>query len=216
MIRVHHLNMSRSQRILWLLEELGVPYEVVRYQRDAKTNLAPPELKAIHPLGKSPVIEDDGKIISETGAIAEYLVRAHPKGSFSAPSEQQTFWLHYAEGSAMPPLVMYLVFSRMPDRVPFFLRPVARMIVKGAIDGFVLPQVKTHMAFWEDALAKQEWFGGAEISAADVLMSFPVQAVAARFGVSDYPRLGAFLKRVEERPAYKRALETGGPFSLLQ
>ena len=219
MITVHHLNDSRSQRVLWLLEELGLDYEVKRYQRDAKTMLAPPELRAIHPLGKSPVIDDGAERLAETGAIVEYLLEAHgPGGLKPAPGTPEarrfTYWLHYAEGSAMTPLLLKLIFSQIPKRVPWPARPVARGIARGMNDRMIDPQLAAHTAYWEAELARSEWFAGNAFSAADIMMSFPVEAAGSRMGYGpEKPRLRAFLERIHARPAYQRALEAGGPYS---
>jgi glutathione S-transferase len=221
-LTVHHLNNSRSQRVLWLLEELGVPYELRRYQRDAKTMLAPPELRQVHALGKSPVVTDGDAVIAESGAILEYLVERHGGGSLApragTPERlRYTYWMHYAEGSAMPPLVMKLVFLRVKSAaMPFFVRPVARAVADKVLSGFVEPQIRLHLGYMEAELAKSEWFAGAAFSAADVQMSFPLEAAAARGGLGpEFPRLQAFLDRIHARPAYQRALEKGGPYELL-
>ncbi len=226
MIKVHHLNNSRSQRVLWMLEELDLPYEVVRYERDARSMLAPAALRAVHPLGKSPVLEFDEQVLAESGAILETLVERYDHDHrFSPPPipvdahERRRFryWLHYAEGSAMPPLLMSLVFSRLKTApMPFFARPIARGIADKALSGFVGPQVKLHMDYWEDELRKHEWFAGDRFTAADVQMSFPVEAAAQRAGDAARPRLRAFLDRIHARPAYQRALERGGPFELMR
>ena len=222
MLTVHHLNNSRSQRVLWLLEELEVPYEVKRYQRDLKTLLAPSSLKKVHPLGKSPVITDGELTIAESGAIIEYLVERHGKGRLvpapgTAARRRYTYWLHYAEGSLMPLLVMKLVFRRITTvPVPFFVKPVVRTIVKNVNAGFLDPQLRQHLGFLEAELTKNAWFAGEEFSAADIQMSFPVEAAAARGGLGpDFPRLHAWLERIQARPAYRRALEKGGPFEVL-
>ncbi|MDP3801435.1 glutathione S-transferase family protein [Brevundimonas sp.] len=219
MITVHHLNDSRSQRVLWLLEELGLPYEVKRYQRDARTMLAPPALKAVHPLGKSPVL-DDGEIrVAETGAVVEYLLETHPGSGLRPPAGTEaarrfTYWLHYAEGSAMTPLLLKLIFTAIPGRVPFLVRGVARGISKGMNARMIDPQIAAHTAYWEAELARSEWFAGDAFSAADIMMSFPVEAAGSRVGYGpDKPRLKAFLQRIHARPAYQRALERGGPYS---
>ena len=219
MITVHHLNDSRSQRVLWLLEEMGVPYEVKRYQRDAKTNLAPPALKAIHPLGKSPVLDDGEARLAETGAIIEYLLETHP-GSGLRPAagteagRRLTYWLHYAEGSAMTPLLLKLIFTVLPKRVPFLARGVAKGISKAMNTNMIDPQVTSHTAYWEAELARSEWFAGDAFSAADIMMSFPIEAAGSRVGYgADKPRLKAFLQKIHARPAYQRALERGGPYS---
>jgi glutathione S-transferase len=222
MITVHHLNNSRSQRVLWLLEELGLDYEVKRYQRDARTMLAPPELRQVHPLGKSPVISDESQVVAESGAIIEYLVDRYGHGRLR-PAEgsperlRYTYWLHYAEGSAMPPLLLSLVFARLREApAPFFVRPILRGIADKAMAGFVRPQLQTHLDFMEAELAKAEWFAGEEFSAADIQMSFPIEAAATRGGLAaSRPRLMAFLQRIHARPAYQRALERGGPYQLL-
>lgn len=220
MITVHHLNNSRSQRVLWLLEELGVEYEVKRYQRDAKTMLAPPELKAVHPLGKSPVITDGGSTIAESGAIVEYLVGRYGKGRL-IPAEgtperlRYSYWLHYAEGSIMPLLVMKLIFSHIPPSVPALIRPIAHAIVKGVNSKFLGPNLKTHVEYIESELGKSSWFAGEEFSAADIQMSFPAEAIAARGGQAP-PKLAAFLQRIHARPGYQRALQKGGPYDLLR
>jgi len=223
MIKVHHLNNSRSQRVLWLLEELDVAYEVIRYERDPVTMLAPKSLRAVHPLGKSPVITDDGRTIAESGAIIDYVIEYHGHGRLApAPGTPErlryTYWLHYAEGSAMPPLLLKLVFQRLPKgRVPAPLRPLVRMVAQRAQTSFIDPQVIMHMNYWEDELGKSPWFAGAEFSAADIQMSFPAEAAASRFGLdARYPRLRSYLDRIHARPAYQRALARGGPYELLR
>jgi len=222
MITVHHLNNSRSQRVLWLLEELGLDYTVVRYQRDAATMLAPAALRAVHPLGKSPVLVDGDDTLAESGAILEYLVERYDAARRFAPSPgtpehlRYRYWLHYAEGSAMPPLLMSLVFSRIRRApMPFFARPIARRIADKAMRGFVGPQVALHLDYMEAELGRQRWFAGEDFSAADIQMSFPVEAAAARAGLERYPNLHGFLDRIHARPAYQRALAQGGPFDLL-
>ncbi len=219
MITVHHLENSRSQRVLWLLEELEVPYEVKRYQRDPKTHYAPPELAQVHPLGKSPVITDGKLTVAETGAIVEYLVDTHgpqmrpPAGTPEA--RRYTYWLHFAEGSAMPPLLMKLVFDRIKTApMPFFARPIARTIADKVLAGFVTPNVERQLAFMEGELTQRPWFAGRDFTAADVMMSFPLEAAAQRAGLdARYPKLQDWLARIHARPAYRRALERGGPYS---
>jgi glutathione S-transferase len=219
MIIVHHLADSRSQRVLWLLEELGLPYEVKRYERDPKTMLAPPELRAIHPLGKSPVVDDGDIRVAETGAIVDYLLDAHGQGRLkpapgTAEARRFTYWLHYAEGSAMTPLLLKLVFSQLPKRAPGLMKPVVNAIAAKAQSGFVDPQLKSHVDYWDAELGKSEWFAGDAFTAADIMMSFPVEAGATRaFRREDKPRLAAFLDRIHARPAYQRALERGGPYA---
>ena len=221
MLIVHHLENSRSQRVLWLLEELGVPYEVKRYARDKKTMLAPPELRAVHPLGKSPVVTDDGVVIAESGAIVEYLIERYGAGRFvpAAGSPERlryTYWLHYAEGSAMPPLLLKLVFEKMKSGpVPFFVRPLVRAVANKVLDMFVDPQLKLHLGYMESELGKSPWFAGEELTGADIQMSFPLEAAASRASATPMPNITAFLERVHARPAYQRALERGGPYELL-
>ncbi len=221
MITVHHLEHSRSQRVLWLLEELRLPYEVERYERDKKTSLAPPELQAIHPLGKSPVITDGKTTVAETGAIVEYLVEqagdALRPAAGTPERHRYTYWLHFAEGSAMPPLVMALIFNRIKKApMPFFARPIAKAIANNVLDGFIKPDLKRQLAFMESELAARPWFTGRAFSAADVMMSFPIEAASSRGALkSNFPNLNGFLERIHERPAYKRALDRGGPYSLL-
>lgn len=220
MLTLHHLNNSRSQRILWLLEELGVPYDIKRYQRDPVTMLAPAELKAVHPLGKSPVVTDGTLTLAESGLIVEYLIERHGKGRFApAPGSDARldfrYWLHYAEGSLMPLLLMKLVFRRVAQTpAPFYIRPVLRKVAHGAQQGFVDPQLKLHLDYLEARLGNSEWFVDNTLSGADMQLSFPLEAASARVGFADYPRLAAFLARVHARPAYQRALEKGGPYRL--
>lgn len=221
MIVVHHLNNSRSQRILWMLEELGVPYEVKRYEREPSLQ-APASLRAVHPLGKSPVITDGDKTLAESGAILEYLADTYGGGRLRpAPGTPErihyTYFLHYAEGSLMPLLFMKLVFGRIPDRLPFFMKPVGRAISAGANKQLLDPQIGNHFMFLESELAKRDWFAGPEFSAADIQMSFPLEAAAARApAVRQMPKLSAWLDRIHARPAYKLALDKGGPYELMK
>ncbi|SEU38705.1 glutathione S-transferase [Stigmatella erecta] len=221
MILVHHLNNSRSQRVLWLLEELGLEYEVKRYERDPKTMLAPPSLKAIHPLGKSPVITDGGHTLAESGAIIEYLVDRYGQGRLKPPEGsperlRYTYWMHYAEGSAMPPLLMGLVAARIRSApAPFFVRPIVRGVAAKLQDTFVGPQTKLHLDYMEGELSQRTWFAGEDFTAADIQMSFPLEAASGRAGLdASRPKLWAFLERIHARPAYQRALQKGGPFSM--
>ncbi len=223
MITVHHLNNSRSQRVLWLLEELGADYGIVRYERDPKTMLAPGSLKAVHPLGKSPVITEDGLTVAESGAIIEYLVERHGKGRLVPPSGtperlRYTYWLHFAEGSAMSPLLLALIFGRLPRQpMPFLVRPIVRTLSDKVMKTLVTPQLRTQQRFMESELAKSAWFAGEEFTAADIQMSFVVEASATRGGLgADHPKLTAWLERIHARPAYRRALEKGGPYELLR
>ena len=219
MITVHHLNNSRSQRVLWLLEELGVPYEIKRYQRDPQTMLAPPELRAVHPLGKSPVITEGGVTLAESGAIIEHLAEREGRlvpARGSPEWQRYRYWMHYAEGSLMPPLLMKLVFDRLgKSKAPFFARPIVRAVAAKAKQGYIQPQIDLHLDYLEGELGKSTWFAGEEFSAADIQMSFPIEAAAARGGLdARRPRLTAFLERIHARPAYRRALERGGEFRL--
>jgi glutathione S-transferase len=223
MIVVHHLNNSRSQRVLWLLEELGLDYQVRRYQRDAKTMLAPPELRAVHPLGKSPVIEDAGQVLAESGAIVEYLAERYGEGRLVPPAGtperlRYRYWLHFAEGTAQPPLLLKLLFDRVEKGpMPFFVRPVARAIARRAKDTFIQPNIDRNLDFMERELDKREWFAGAGFSAADVQMSFPLEAAVVRGGLdAKRPRLMGFLERIHARPAYRRAIDKGGEYALLR
>jgi glutathione S-transferase len=221
MITVHHLNNSRSQRVLWLLEELGVPYEVQKYQRDAKTMLAPPELTRVHPLGKSPVLTDNGVTVAESGAVIEYLLETYGRGRLVPPAGTEerrrfTYWLHFAEGSAMPPLLLKLIFDRIGSGqgMPFFVKPIARGIADKVKRLMVEPNLKRQLDFMEGELARSDWFAGPEFSAADIQMSFPVEAAAQRAGLdASRPRLLAYLRKIHARPAYQHALERGGPYS---
>jgi glutathione S-transferase len=223
MIVVHHLNNSRSQRVLWLLEELGLEYEIRRYERDPKTMLAPASLRAVHPLGKSPLLTDGPLTLAESGAIIEYLIERYGNGRYAPAAGtperlRYTYWLHYAEGSAMPPLLLKLAFDRVANGpVPFFVKPVAKAISHRVLTTFVKPQIELHLDFMEAELEKNRWFAGNEFSAADVQLSFPLEAAAARAGLdARRPKLMAFLERIHARPAYQRALERGGEYALLR
>lgn len=224
MITVHHLEASRSQRILWLLEELGVPYKLKVYKRDTKTRLAPAALKAVHPLGKSPVITDDGETIAESAAILEYLVErygAQGKGELAhlqplpgTPEYRQSrFWMHYAEGSLMNWLVMKLVFMTIPKQpMPFFVKPIARKLCEQVQAKLIDPNMSTALDFMEAHLTEHTWFAGEQISIADFQMSFAVEAALARGAdPGKLPKLVAFKTRMQSRPAYQRAIEKGGP-----
>lgn len=218
MIIVHHLENSRSQRVLWLLEELGLDYEVKRYERNKTTMLAPPELYAIHPLGKSPVIEENGIVVAETGAIFEYVRDTHGAGDLavepgSAAARDVAYWLHYAEGSAMNPLLMKLVFTQLPNRAPVLMKPLVKSVANKALTGFVDPRVAEHVSFWDSALETTGWFAGDKMTLADIMMSFPLEAAAARGGAAEKPNIAAFLDRIHARPAYQRALQRGGPYA---
>jgi glutathione S-transferase len=205
MLTVHHLNDSRSQRIIWLLEELDLPYEIKFYQRDAVTSLAPPELKAVHPLGKSPVMSDGDATIIESGAIIDYIVRHHGGGQLapatgSAAYEAYVQWLHYAEGSAMLPLMLKLYAGRLGEAAA----PLAPRIDS---------EIANHLGFVESSLAGRDWLVANALSGADIQMSF-VGEIAGRYGLhATHPNIGAWVKRFQARDAYKRALEKGGPYS---
>lgn len=206
MIVVHHLNNSRSQRVLWLLEELGIEYEIKCYERDAKTMLAPASLLLVHPLGKSPMITDADLTLAESGAIIEYLVDRYGNGRLVPASGtperlRYTYWLHYAEGSAMPPLLLQLIFDRFGT------------VDTGAKSGFITPQIKLHYDYIESELRKSTWFVGEELTAADIQMSFPLELLAMHAEeIESRPKLKEFLDRIHARPAYKRALDRGGKY----
>jgi len=222
MIVVHHLNNSRSQRVLWLLEELELPYEIKRYKRDPQTMLAPTSLREVHPLGKSPVITDGKLTLAESGAIIEYLIERYGNGRLvpglgTLEHLRYTYWLHYAEGSAMPPLLLKLIFDQIEKNpMPFFVRPIARAIVSRVKSSFIEPQLAQHLDYMEAELGKSTWFTGNEFTAADIQMSFPLEAAVARGGLNaSRPKLMAFLNRIHTRPAYQQALERGGAYELL-
>jgi glutathione S-transferase len=204
-ILVHHLENSRSQRVLWLLEELELPYEVRRYERDRKTMLAPPELRKVHPLGKAPLIEDEGRVIAETGAIAEYLVekeggRLGPPANRDAVLRYRHF-LHYAEGSMMPPLFGLLIINRLGLLGRPAKAPVQKMLDQ-------------HLDWLETELGERSWFAGDEFTAADIMMSFPLEASRSRGGLDgSRPNLIDWLERIHARPAYAAALAKGGPYA---
>ena len=220
MITVHHLDDSRSQRVLWLLEELGVDYRIERYARDKANRLAPASLKKIHPLGKSPVVEDDGLIIAETGAIVEYLIERYGEGRF-APARtspdhlKYRYWMHFAEGSAMPQLLLKLFFTRIKEtKMPFFAKPIANSIADRVLADYVDPNLADQMSFVDAELAASTWFVGEDLTGADVMMIFPLEAGGDRVaGGGRYRNVQAFVERAHSRPAYQRALEKGGPYA---
>jgi glutathione S-transferase len=221
MITVHHLNNSRSQRVLWLLEELELPYTIVRYERDPKTMLAPKELQAIHPLGKSPVITDGDATLAESGAILEYLVETYGNGRLAPPpgtpeARLYRYFLHYAEGSLMPFLLLRLIMTKVRRaKMPFFAKPIAKKIADGVSAQFVTPNLARHIAFLDAHLATHAWFAGPELTAADIQMSYPCEAILARAGdLGEVSRIRAIVERMHARPAYKRALEKGGPYAM--
>ena len=222
MITLHHLENSRSQRVLWLLEELGLPYEIRRYQRNPDNSMAPPELMRVHPLGKSPVITEGAVTVAESGAIIEYLLDAHGNGRLRPPADTPerrlfTYWLHFAEGSAMPYLLLQLVFDKVKAApVPFFLKPVLKGVAAKVTDGYIAPNIRRQLEYMQAELAQRPWFAGTEFSAADVQMSYPLEAAEARLGLKGrYPALADWLARIHARPAYGRALEAGGPYSVI-
>ncbi|KEZ79297.1 glutathione S-transferase [Salinisphaera hydrothermalis] len=219
MITVHHLADSRSQRVLWLLEELEIPYEVERYARDPKTMLAPEALKRVHPLGKSPVITDAHRTVAETGLIVDYIVREHGGGRLApAPGSEEylryQYWLHYAEGSLMPPLLLQFVFDTVETKAPWLARPMARAISGQVKKQWIRPQRLLHFDYLENELRSHEWFVGDTFSAADIMLSFPIEAAVSRGGAGERcPKLREFVARIHARPAYRRALERGGPYA---
>ncbi|MDV3468956.1 glutathione S-transferase [Stenotrophomonas sp. C3(2023)] len=218
---VHHLENSRSLRVLWMLEELGLDYEVKQYARDPRTLLAPEALRRVHGLGKAPVLQDRDHVVAESGAILEYLADCYDPGHELSPPASPAdgeerlayrYWMHYAEGSAMPPLLLTLVFSRLRKApMPFFARPFATRIADRAEAAFVGPQRRLHLDWMEQRLASSTWFAGPRFTAADIQMSFPLQAAAQRGGgLGDRPALRGFVERIEQRPAYLRAVARGG------
>lgn len=219
MIIVHHLNNSRSQRVLWLLEELNIPYEIKRYERDPKTIRAPKSLQDVHPLGKSPVITDGDITVAESGAIIDYLVRTYAKETLlpedsSAEFRDYQYWMHFSEGSLMPPLLMRMLFEKVKTSpMPFFIKPVAKMIADKVLSTFVNPEITLNMGFVDQYLGKHTWFTGGNLSGADFQMSFPLEAsVAAGAIANKYPNIHAYVKRFQARDAYLKALEKGGDY----
>ena len=220
MLTLHHLNNSRSQRILWLLEELGVDYKIEFYQRDSKTNLAPDSLRAVHPLGRSPVLTTPHGAIAESGAIVEYLVRHHATDAFSVPQDpealqQYWFWLHFAEGSLMPPLVANLVLekARQKGSKPFFIKPITNKLIDGILNAYYGPNLAQSLRYVESYLAKNTWFAGDAPSGADVQMIFPLESLVASGRAKDFTAIQGYVKRVHAREAYKAALEKGGEYA---
>ncbi len=221
MIVVHHLNNSRSQRVLWLLEELGLDYEIVPHVREPGTNFAPESVRAVHPLGKLPVIVDGALTLAESGAILEYLLHRYGGGRLVPPAGsadwvRYQYWMHYAEGSAMPLLLLKVLFDQIETaQVPFFVRPVTRGLARRVKEMLVRPQIGRHLDFLEAELGKSQWFAGETMTAADIQMSFPVQGAAARAGLdATRPRLMAYIQCIEARPAWQRAVARGGPYRL--
>jgi glutathione S-transferase len=222
MLTVHHLENSRSQRILWLLEEMGVDYDIKSYARDKKTSLAPPELVAIHPLGKSPVITDDDISVAESGAIMEYLLGKYDDESLwpaesTAERRACTYWLHYAEGTFAPLMIIALLMGKIETApMPFFAKPIARGLAGKVRESYLDANVKRNLDFMESTLGETTWFCGDLFSAADIQMSFAIEAAEVRTNLhEDYPNLAEYLDRIRARPAYKAAIEKGGPYGLL-
>ena len=220
MVVVHHLEDSRSQRILWILEELGVDYRIKRYARDPKTALAPASLRKVHPLGKAPVITDQGQTYAESGVIIEYLAREYGDERWAPQPDHDTYWqfaywMHYAEASMMPPLLLKLVFDKLRTGPgPFFVKPVLRKIADEVDKAFINQQIKTHFSYVDDYLSDHEWFAGHDISAADIQMSFPLEAALARGTIDDsYPAIVAYVQRFQAREAYRKALKRGGDYA---
>ena len=219
MLIVHHLENSRSQRILWLLEELGVAYEIQHYARDKKSSLAPPELFAVHPLGKSPVITDEGVTIAESGLIVEYLIEKYGDGrlmpAIGTPEHLQfRYWLHYAEGTFMPLMVITAILNRIETApMPFFMKPIAKIIAHRTKAAYSGPNIRLNLDYLEATLQKSTWFCGSEMSGADIMMSFPIETAAMRTSLAEnHPALEEFRQHVRELPAYQRAIEKGGPY----
>lgn len=217
MVTVHHLQNSRSQRILWLLEELGVPYTIQEYQRDRKSNLAPKALKDIHPLGKAPVITDGSQTIAESGAIVEYLIENYGRGGWQPKPgtdnwQRYRFAMHFAEGSLMPQLVIGLLLSTAKAKSPFFAKPIIKALEQGVQKQYLKPTLSAQVGYLENELAKSPWFAGDEPSGADVMMSFPLEAMKARGLLNDYPKLTEWVSRVHARPAYQAALKKSGKY----
>lgn len=220
MLTLHHLNNSRSQRILWLLEELGVDYEIEHYQRDSKTNLAPDSLRGVHPLGRSPVLSTPDGAIAESGAIVEYLVHTHAKEHFVMPTagkdrQQYWFWLHFAEGSLMPPLVANLVLEKAREKgsKPFFIKPITNKLIDGILNAYYGPNLAQSLRYVESYLSRNTWFAGEAPTGADIQMIFPLESLVASGRARDFSAIQGYVKRVHARPAYQRALEKGGEYA---
>ncbi|NMH59901.1 glutathione S-transferase [Alteromonas ponticola] len=218
MLTLHHLNDSRSQRILWLLEELGAEYQLEVYQRDQKTGLAPTELKAIHQLGRAPVLTTENGTLAESGAIIEYLVKHYADATFAAPSDEKNyqsylFWMHFAEGSLMPPLVAMKVLFKAREKTPLLFKPVVNKMVEGIIRAYYGPNLEQSLKYIESWLSSHEWFAGNQPTGADVQMSFPLESLVATGRAKSYPAITEFVQRIHARPAYQAALKKGGEYS---
>ncbi len=220
MLTVHHLNNSRSQRILWLLEELGVEYEIKSYDRDVETQLAPDELKQIHPLGKSPVVVDGTEVLAESGAIIDQLGYKYGYGEWVPRRDNKKYkpymyWLHYAEGSLMSPLLLKIVFDKVKtSKMPFFVKPVAHGIANKVMESFVTPNIKKHFNYVEQHLSANKYFAGDDMTGADIQMSFPLEASVAKKAITaiSHPHIYQYVDNFQARPAYQRALEKGGDY----
>ena len=220
MLTVHHLNNSRSQRILWLLEELGVEYQIKFYERNAETQLAPDELKKVHPLGKSPVVTDGDDVLAESGAIIDHLGYKYGYGEWvprrnSKKYQPYMYWLHYGEGSLMPPLLLKIVFDKVKSaKMPFFVKPIAHGIANKVMDSFVTPNIKNHFAYVEKHLSENKYFAGDDITGADIQMSFPLEASVAKGAITaiSHPHIYQYVDDFQARPAYKKALKKGGEY----
>jgi glutathione S-transferase len=219
MITVHHLNNSRSQRVLWLLEELGLDYKIEKYLRDPNTMRAPEELRAVHALGKSPVLADGDITIAESGAIIDYIIATygpHLKPAPGTPAYRHYVqWMHFAEGSAMPPLLVKLLMDRIATApAPLFIKPIMKMIATKTRDNFYGPELTNLFHYLDLALSQSDWFAGDDFSGADIQMSFPVEAAVTR-GVVDasHSRLHQWVKTIQARPAYQTALQKGGEYA---
>ncbi len=218
MLTLHHLNDSRSQRILWLLEELNVPYQLETYQRDPKTSLAPAPLKAVHPLGRAPLLTTEHGTMAESGAIIEYLIGQYANENCCAPEaakdyQDYLFWMHFAEGSLMPPLVAMKVLFKAREKSPFLFKPVINKMVEGIIHAYYGPNLKQSLKYAESWLRSNEWFAGKQLSGADIQMSFPLESLVATGRAKDYPAITEYVKRIHARPAYQAALKKGGEYS---
>lgn len=219
MLKIHHLNDSRSQRILWLLEELELNYEIIKYQRDKVTMLAPKELENIHPLGKSPVLEDGDLVVAESGAIVEYLLKKYGKGSLTYPEDLEqsvdhSYWLHFAEGTLMPPFLLKLVFDKINSSVPFFMKPLTKAISSQVMKSFVGPNIKRNLSFINNRLEDRVFLLGDDVTGADIMMSFPLEAGLSRIEDQDsYIHIRKYIDTIHARSAYKRALDRGGEYS---
>lgn len=217
-LTLHHLNNSRSQRILWLLEELKIDYDIKHYQRDANTNLAPASLKAIHPLGRAPIVTHGEYTLAESGAIIEYLIDEYghqfKPTDHSAAINQYRFWMHFAEGSLMPPLVAQLVLNKAKEKAsPFFIKPLVAKVVDAITHAYYGPNLKVSLRYVNDYLSEHEWFAGDKLSGADFQMSFPLEAMQSRVGQGEYTAIDAYVKKIHRREAYQRGLEKGGEYA---